>query len=136
MNALERFLSYAVVHTASDRHNHEVTPSTECQHILAKQLEEEMKAMGLQDVTRTEHAYVYGFLPAPPGYEDRKCLGFNAHLDIVSDLGIGEVKPQIIENYDGHGIKLGDSGRTLLPEHFVARRNPSPSCGYRWRALR
>ena len=118
MNALERFLSYAVVHTASDRHNHEVTPSTPCQHILAKQIEEEMKAIGLQNVVRTEHAYVYGFLPATPGYEDRKCIGFNAHLDIVADLGIGEVKPQVIENYDGHGITLGDSGRVLLPEHF------------------
>ena len=98
MNALERFLSYAVVHTASDRHNHEATPSTECQHILAKQIEEEMKAIGLPNVVRTEHAYVYGFLPATEGYEDRKCIGFNAHIDIVADLGIGEVKPQVIEN--------------------------------------
>ena len=118
MNALNRFLRYAVIHTASDRFNHEVTPSTPCQHELAKLLEEEMKQMGMQNVTHTEHAYVYGFLPATEGYEDRKCIGFNAHIDIVADLGIGEVKPQVIENYDGHGIKLGDSGRVLLPEHF------------------
>ena len=118
MNALKRFLRYAVVHTASDRFNHDVTPSTPCQHELAKMLEEEMVQMGMQNVSRTEHAYVYGFLPATEGYEDCKCIGFNAHIDIVSDLGIGEVKPQVIENYDGHGIKLGDSGRVLLPEHF------------------
>jgi len=118
MKALERFLNYAVVHTASDRFCAEVTPSTDSQHVLAKLLEEEMKQIGLENVTRTEHAYVYGFLPATPGYENCKCLGFNAHLDIVADLGIGEVKPQVIENYDGKGIHLGTSGRVLMPEHF------------------
>ena len=89
MNALERFLRYAVVHTASDRLNYRVTPSTECQHILCEMLEKEMKEMGMENVTRTEHAYVYGFVPATPGYESCKCIGFNAHLDIVADLGIG-----------------------------------------------
>ena len=48
MNALERFLRYAVVHTASDRLNHQVTPSTECQHILSEMLEHEMKELGME----------------------------------------------------------------------------------------
>lgn len=118
MNALERFLNYAVVFTASDPNHEDVTPSTECQHELAKLLEQEMKDIGLQNVTRTEHAYVYGFLPATPGYEHCKSIGFNAHIDIVSDLGIGEVKPQVIEHYDGGDVALGASGLVLSPANF------------------
>jgi len=118
MNALERFLNYAVIFTGSRFDNEAVTPSTECQHELAILLEHEMKVLGLENVTRTENAYTYGFLPATPGYEHCKAIGFNAHIDIVSDLGIGQVKPQVIENYDGGDIPLGSSGKALSPERF------------------
>lgn len=118
MNALERFLNYARIFTASDPDNEEHTPSTECQHDLARYLEQELLDLGLSHVTRTDNAYVYGFLPATPGYEHCKALGFNAHLDIVSDLGIGEVKPQVIRDYDGGAIPLGSSGLTISPEAF------------------
>lgn len=113
MKALERFLNYAVIYTGSDPENEAVTPSTQCQHILAQYLEQEMQALGLEQVTRTEHGYVYGFLSATPGYEHCKRIGFNAHLDIVNELGDGEIKPQIIENYQGQDIPLGTSGKVL-----------------------
>ena len=119
MNALERFLNYAVVFTASDPENEAVTPSTECQHDLAVLLEQEMLAMGLENVTRTEHAYVYGFLPATPGYEQSKVIGFNAHIDVADDMGLtGKVCPRVIRDYDGGDIVLGDSGRTIKVENF------------------
>ncbi len=119
MTALERFLEYAVIFTASDRNNADVTPSSRCQVELAQVLEAEMKAMGLKDVKRTEHAYVYGFLPATPGYEDCKVMGFNAHMDIVRDLGEGVIRPQVHYNYDGEDIVLGNSGKVISTNRFT-----------------
>ncbi len=62
------------------------------------------------------HAYVYGFLPATPGCEDRPCVGFIAHLDTIPDFSGENVKPQLVENYDGGPVALGTSGRVLTEE--------------------
>lgn len=117
MNVKDRFLRYVKVHTASAE-DLSKTPTTERQFDLAKLLCEEMAAMGMEGVYGDEHAYAYGFLPATPGYEDRPCVGFIAHIDTIPDFSGENVRPQIIENYDGGEVALGTSGRVLSPEQF------------------
>lgn len=117
MRVYERLINYAKVHTAS-ADNVEQTPTTQCQFDLSHMLAEEMEAMGLEGVYVDEHAYVYGFIPASEGYEDRPCIAFNAHVDTIPDFCGENVKPRVIENYDGKPVPLGDSGRVLDPEQF------------------
>lgn len=117
MRAYERLLKYAAVNTTSHEER-EGTPTGEGEFDLAYLLEEEMKALGMTDVFVDEHAYTYGFLPATPGYEDRKTIGFIAHLDTVDDCGGTDTHPQVIENYDGSPILLGTTGRILDPNSF------------------
>ena len=112
MTALERFLIYVKIHTASSE-NLERTPTEEREFDLSRVLEKEMKDLGFSRVFVDEHAYVYGFLPATPGCEGRPCVGFIAHLDTIPDFSGENVKPQLIENYDGGDVRLGDSGRVL-----------------------
>lgn len=117
MKAHERMLKYVVVRTPSDE-NSETVPSSQCQFDLAKILEEEMKALGLTDVHTDSQCYLYGKLPATPGYEDKTAIGFIAHMDTVSDFCDHEIKPVITENYNGGDLILGDSGRILSTENF------------------
>ena len=112
MTALERFIRYVKVHTASAEDVSE-TPTTERQFDLSRLLEREMKELGMEEVFVDEHAYVYGALPATAGNENRPALGFIAHLDTVPDFCGENVRPQIIENYDGGDVALGESGRVL-----------------------
>ena len=117
MRAYERLLKYVVVHTASAEDSSE-TPTTRRQFDLSRLLAEEMRGLGLEDVFVDEHAYVYGFIPASEGLENKPCLGLIAHLDTIPDFSGENVKPQIIENYDGGVIPLGSSGRSLDPAQF------------------
>ena len=117
MTAFDRLLRYVTVHTASSE-DADHTPSTERQFDLARLLEREMKDMGLSDVFVDEHCYVYGKLPATPGLEGKPCVGFIAHMDTIPDFPGADVKPQIVENYDGGDLPLGDSGRVLSPRDF------------------
>ena len=117
MTALERFIKYVKVHTASAEDTAQ-TPTTARQFDLSRLLEQEMKELGLQDVFVDEHAYVYGCLPATEGCESRPAIGFIAHLDTIPDFSGENVQPQIIENYDGGDVVLGTSGRVLTAETF------------------
>ncbi|MEG0050644.1 MAG: peptidase T [Terrisporobacter sp.] len=117
MRAYERMLNYVKVWTTSDSSSKTV-PSTSRQFELAKLLVEEMKELGVEDVHLDEKCYVYGTIPATEGYEDRSKLGFIAHLDTSEDISGQNVKPQIIENYDGEDIVLGDSGRVIRTSDF------------------
>ena len=117
MKAYERLLKYASVNTTSHE-DAEGTPSGAGESDLARLLAEEMREMGLSRVMADEHAYAYGFLPATPGLEDRKCLGLIAHIDTVNDCGGTDTHPQVIADYDGGIIPLGTSGRVLDPEMF------------------
>ena len=117
MRAYERLLRYAAVHTASSETG-EGTPSTERQFDLANMLAGELRALGAADVLADEHAYVYARIPATPGLEGRPCIGFLAHLDTVPDFSGENVRPRVIEHYDGGPVALGESGRTLRPEDF------------------
>ena len=118
MKASERLLKYAVIYTGSDEDHAEQTPSTPEQMTLAQVLAEDMRDIGLTDVSVDAHAYVYGFLPATAGREQCPPIGFIAHIDIVNEFGTSEIHPQIVKEYDGGEIALGTSGRTLDTVQF------------------
>lgn len=119
MRAYERLLKYVSIHTSS-KEGEKTTPSTERQKDLSRILADEMIAIGLQEVYVDENAYTYGVLPAAEGMEDKPCIGLIAHLDTIPDEdfpGFG-VKPQLVANYDGGALALGESGRVLSPDQF------------------
>ncbi len=118
MKASERLLKYAVIYTGSDEDHAEQTPSTPEQMTLAQVLAEDMRDIGLTDVSVDAHAYVYGFLPATAGREQCPPIGFIAHIDIVNEFGTSEIHPQIVKENDGGEIALGTSGRTLDTVQF------------------
>ena len=117
MRAYERLLNYVKIYTTSDE-NSTTVPTTARQFDLAKILVEEMKAMGIQDARVGENGYVYGTIPATPGYETKTAIGFIAHLDTSPDFNGEHVNPQIHENYDGKDVALGDSGKVLETARF------------------
>ena len=79
-------------------------------------LAEEMKALGLQEVEMDRYGYVMGTIPATPGYEDRPVIGFISHVDTSPDMSGKDVKPQIIEHYDGGDIRLNDAVTMTVAE--------------------
>ena len=117
MRAYERLLQYVKFHTTSSEETH-TPPSTERQFALATYLEQEMRALGLQNVLLDDHCYVYGLLPATPGMEDKKAIGFISHIDTAPDYSGENVKPQIIPNYDGQDVLLPGSGAYLKVADF------------------
>ena len=118
MRAYERLLKYVVVKTPSDEAKFGTTPSSNCQFDLAKMLVEEMKELGIDNAFCDEHCYVYGKIPATPGYEDKTAIGFIAHIDTVSDYTDMDICPVLHENYDGGDLALGTSGRSLTVDTF------------------
>ncbi|MFP4509561.1 MAG: peptidase T [Spirochaetaceae bacterium] len=114
---LERFLRYVRVGTTSDRKSDE-TPSTPGQWDLARMLEQELAALGLTDIELDEHCYLIARLPATPGYEASPVIGLMAHVDTASDVTGENVKPQVIEHYNGAAVAVGEY--TLDPREFPA----------------
>ena len=104
MSVLERFLKYVSFDTKSSEESQSF-PSTDKQLVLGNYLEEELKAIGLQDTVLDENGYVYGFLPASAGREKEPAIGFVAHMDTSPDVSGENVKPQII-TYEGGDIQL------------------------------
>jgi len=117
MKAYERFLEYVKFDTKSDE-NSGLTPSSESQRVLARYLKDELESIGVADVKLDENSYVSCRIPASEGYENAEAVGFIAHMDTSPDFSGTDVKVQIIENYDGEAVKLGNSGRVLDPEEF------------------
>lgn len=116
MKVTERFLSYVACHTASDEYS-ESCPSSSRQFVLADQLADTLRALGLTDVVRDDGCYVYGTLPATAGHESAPRLGLIAHMDTSPDFSGENVHPVFHENYDGGDIVLG-AGRTLRTSEF------------------
>lgn len=113
MELKERFLKYVGFDTQSDPES-EKFPSTDKQLVLLKYLAEEMKSLGMADVEMDSYGYVMGTVPASPGYEDKKVIGFISHVDTSPDMNGAEIRPQIVENYDGGDIRLnGELTMTL-----------------------
>jgi tripeptide aminopeptidase len=113
---LERFLRYVKVETTSDRHIEDI-PSTPSQWELARLLSEELKTLGLSDIHLDDHCYLCARLPATKGFESKPCIGFMAHMDTASDVTAHNVKPRVVEKYDGKPIALSDSC-TLDPTDY------------------
>ena len=108
MELKERFLKYVAINTRSDE-NSESFPSTAVQWDLLNALVEEMKLLGLEDVTIDKYGYAMGTIPATPGKESAPVIGFLAHVDTAPDMSGECVRPRIIENYDGKDIVLNNA---------------------------
>ena len=117
MRAYERLLKYVKIYTTSEEESGN-TPSAQREFDLGNLLAEELKEIGVENVRITEQCYVYGEIPATPGYEQVPALGFIAHMDTAPDFCGEGVKPQIIGDYDGNDIQLGQSGRVLSCKAF------------------
>lgn len=117
MQVCERFLKYVSIHTTSDEFTG-TSPSTERQFTLATLLAEELRELGLSDVSVDGYCYVYGNIPATPGLESLPALGFIAHMDTSPDASGKDVHPQINENYSGGDIVLRATGDVLSPAAF------------------
>lgn len=105
MELKERFLKYVSFDTQSDEKSN-TFPSTDKQLVLLNYLVEEMKSMGLTEVEIDENGYAMGSIPASVGYENVPVIGFVSHVDTSPDMSGANIKPQIIENYDGKDISL------------------------------
>ena len=108
MELKERFLKYVAINTRSDE-NSETFPSTAVQWNLLNALVEEMKLLGLEDVTIDKYGYAMGTIPATKGKENTPVIGFLAHVDTAPDMSGENVRPRIIENYDGEDIVLNNA---------------------------
>lgn len=105
---IENFLRYVRVDTQSAE-DAAAIPSTAKQHELAQMLTQELSKMGAQEIVYDrEHCYVYASVPASPGYEESPVLGFVAHMDTSPAVTGTDVKPRIVERYDGGDIVLND----------------------------
>jgi tripeptide aminopeptidase len=116
-NLIDRFISYVTIYTESDPHS-DTTPSTERQWDLARKLAEELEEMGMSDVSIDDKAYVMATLASNVSHEV-PAIGFVSHFDTTPDFTGKDVKPQIIENYDGKDIILNKEQNIVLsPSYF------------------
>ena len=114
---IDRFISYITIYTESDPTS-DTTPSTECQWDLARKLAKELEEMGMSDVSIDDKAYVMATLPSNVSHKV-PAIGFISHFDTTPDFTGKDVKPQIIENYDGGDIILNKEENIVLsPSYF------------------
>ncbi|MBG9940936.1 peptidase T [Brevibacillus formosus] len=114
---MNRFISYAQVDTQSDE-NSETCPSTPGQLVLAQMLVDELKAIGMQEVAMDSNGYVMATLLSNTDKEI-PTIGFLAHMDTATDFTGADVKPQVIENYNGEDIVLNEAQNIVLsPREF------------------
>ncbi len=116
-NIIERFIGYVTIDTQSDPDS-DKTPSTEKQWDLANKLAVELKKIGMEEVDIDENAYIMATLPSNVPHEV-PVIGFVSHFDTSPDFTGTNVKPQIIENYDGKDIILNKEEDIILsPDYF------------------
>jgi tripeptide aminopeptidase len=114
---IDRFIKYVTIDTESDPNNPEF-PSTENQWNLAKVLEKELNQIGMQEVELDKNCYIMATLPSNLNYKV-PTIGFVAHIDTSPDFTGANVKPQIIENYNGKDITLNKEKNIILsPDYF------------------
>ena len=95
-DANERLLHYVSFGTQSD-HTSETVPSTASQKVLAADLVEEMKKIGIADAFVDDKGYVYGSIPATKGKEDKPVIGFIAHMDTAEDASGDNIRAKVVE---------------------------------------
>ena len=116
-NIIDRFISYVIIDTESDP-NSETTPSTKKQWDLANKLVEELKTIGMHDVTIDDKSYIMATLPSNVDHEV-PTIGFISHFDTSPDFCGANVKPQVVPNYDGKDIILNaEKNIVLSPSYF------------------
>ena len=108
MELKDRFLKYVSFDTQSDEES-TTFPSSDKQLVLLNYLADEMRTLGLEDVTVDKYGYAMGTIPASKGYENAPVIGFIAHVDTSPDMSGKDVKPHVIEEYDGGDIRLNAS---------------------------
>lgn len=114
---IDRFISYVTIDTESDPYS-ETTPSTKKQLVLANLLFKELKAIGMTEVTKDSHGYIMATLPSNIE-EEVPTIGFISHYDTSPDFTGANVKPQIIEKYNGEDIILNAELNVILsPNYF------------------
>ncbi|EKY23275.1 peptidase T [Clostridium celatum] len=121
MKAYERLIKYAKIYTTSDPAS-ETVPSSKRQFDLANILVEEMKEIGIADARVDDTCYVYGSIPATPGYESKPSIGLIAHVDTAPAAPGENVNPQVVENYNGEDLTLLN-GTVLSVEKFPHLKN-------------
>lgn len=119
---LTRFLNYVKIYSTSDADS-EATPSTERQWDIANYIVEELKTIGLEDVSIDKNGYIMGYVPANNGKENQPTIGFISHYDTSPDFTGENVKPQVWENYDGSDLLLNkETGFTLASSKFESMK--------------
>ncbi len=121
MELKDRFLKYVSFDTQSDE-NSTTFPSTDKQLVLLNYLANEMRTLGMVDVTVDKYGYAMGTIPATKGYENAPVIGFIAHVDTSPDMSGKDVKPRIIEEYDGSDIQL-NGALTMKVSDFPELKN-------------
>ncbi|MDE7426572.1 MAG: peptidase T [Muribaculaceae bacterium] len=118
MNLIDRFLKYVKFDTQSDEYTN-LTPSTPGQMVFARYLENELREMGLKDISLDDNCYLMATLPGNITDREVPVVGFIAHLDTSPDMSGRHVSPRIVENYDGGDITLNsEAGIVLSPADF------------------
>jgi tripeptide aminopeptidase len=116
-NLIDRFISYVIVDTESDPES-DTTPSTAKQWDLAHALAKELIAIGMKDVSIDPNAYIMATLPSNVDHKV-PTIGFISHFDTTPDFTGANVKPRVIENYDGKDIALNAEHNIILsPDYF------------------
>ena len=118
----KRFLNYVSYWTTSDEEG-TANPTSPREFDLARVLEQELKEMDLEKVLLSDTCYVYGLLPATPGMENKKAIGLIAHMDTAPDFSGKDIKPQIIDNYDGGDILLPGNNTYIKVADFPHLNN-------------
>jgi tripeptide aminopeptidase len=114
---IDRFIGYVTIDTESDPKSN-TTPSTEKQWELANKLVEELKSIGLEDISIDANAYIMATLPSNVDHEV-PTIGFISHFDTSPDFSGANVRPQLIEDYDGEDIVLNAKEQIILsPDYF------------------
>lgn len=116
MNVQDLFIKYVQI-CSEPADGPQTNPTNPIEFNMARVVAEDMRALGLQDVTLTDNCYVYGWLDATPGCETVPALGLIAHMDTALDFSGENVHPIVHENYDGGDVVLGH-GRTLSVKNF------------------
>ncbi|MDD4063241.1 MAG: peptidase T [Bacilli bacterium] len=112
MKTHERFLRYVETDTTSNPHSH-THPSSKSQLLFAKQLAKELKELKLSNVTLTDKGYVYGTITKNTN-EEFDSIAFIAHMDTSNDFSGANIKPRIIENYDGSDVILNEKLNIIM----------------------
>lgn len=120
MDVKERFLKYIAVDTTSDPYS-DTFPSTKSQLAFAASLSEELKELGLSDISCDEHGYVFATVPSTIENYSGKTLGFIAHMDTSSQASGANIRPRVIENYSGDDIVLNEEKHIVMrTEEFAS----------------